>query len=117
MERIHCNTFIVGMARQGTKGYLRPILTATHAFKNMAQLALILSGNFFCPGCLHFHAIARWVVGVYEHGDRLSRVLFWGKLGMVTVESDDLTCPPVRPLRRDYPPGTQGACFHLYLGD
>src|SRR6266481_4975336 len=46
MERIHCNTFIVGMARQGTKGYLRSILTATHAFKNMAQLALILSGNF-----------------------------------------------------------------------
>src|SRR6266699_4603918 len=46
MEQIHCNTFIVGMARQGTKGYLRSILTATHAFKNMAQRALILSGNF-----------------------------------------------------------------------
>ena len=66
---------------------------------------------------LHFHAIARWVVGVYEHGDWLSRVLFWRKLEMVTVESDDLPCPRVRPLRRDYPPGTQAACFHLYFGD
>ena len=36
---------------------------------------------------------------------------------MVTAESDDLPCPRVRPLRRDYPPGAEAACFHLHPGD
>lgn len=64
-----------------------------------------------------FHTIARRIVGINIHGDPLPEMFFWREVETATVKDEDLACLWVYPLCCDHPPGTQAACFHLYLRD